>query len=199
MGRSWTVMVGVLLVVLAWGPPELLAAAAAEGVAEHKPGIINIDKTLLLQLVNFLILVAILYKFLFKPLTAFMAQRADGIRRSLSEAEEARQAAARTMEEYSARLVAAQKESEAVRARMEQEVAGERQRLLKESREEATRLLEAARVQIAQEVKKAKAALREEAASLSVAAAEKLLGRTLTEADHRRLVEQAIRDVGGEN
>jgi F-type H+-transporting ATPase subunit b len=187
------------LLAVAWGAPELLAAAATEGAAEHKPGIINIDKTLLLQLVNFLILMAILYKFLFKPLTGFMAQRAEGIKRSLSEAEEARRAAARTMEEYSAKLVAAQKESEAVRARMEQEVAAERQRLLKESREEAARLLGAARVEIGQEVKKAKAALREEAVALSLAAAEKLLGRALTEADHRRLVEQAIRDVGGGN
>ncbi|MGH7377875.1 MAG: F0F1 ATP synthase subunit B, partial [Candidatus Methylomirabilales bacterium] len=67
------------------------------------------------------------------------------------------------------------------------------------SREEAARLLEAARVEIGQEVKKAKATLREEAVSLSLAAAEKLLGRALTEADHRRLVEQAIRDVGGGN
>ncbi|MGH7376776.1 MAG: F0F1 ATP synthase subunit B, partial [Candidatus Methylomirabilales bacterium] len=178
----WAMVVGtVALLAVAWGAPELLAAAATEGAAEHKPGIINIDKTLLLQLVNFLILVAILYKFLFKPLTGFMAQRAEGIKRSLSEAEEARRAAARTMEEYSAKLVAAQKESEAVRARMEQEVAAERQRLLEESREEAARLLEAARVEIGQEVKKAKATLREEAVSLSLAAAEKLLGRALTE------------------
>lgn len=195
MQRWWIVPGVVALLLLAWAAPDALAAAATEGAAEHKPGIINIDKTLLLQLVNFLILVAILYKFLFKPLTGFMAQRADGIKRSLSEAEEARKAAARTMEEYSARLVAAQKESEAVRARMEQEVTAERQRLLKESREEATRLLEAARAEIGREVKQAKAALREEAVTLSLAAAEKLLGRALTEADHRRLVEQAIRDV----
>ncbi|MBI2081787.1 MAG: F0F1 ATP synthase subunit B [candidate division NC10 bacterium] len=193
--RRWWLPAALGLLLLAWGLPEVLAAT--EGAAEHKPGIINLDRTLLLQLVNFLILVAVLYKFLFKPLTTFMAQRAEGIRHSLSEAEEARKAAAQTMEEYSAKLVAAQKESEAVRARMEQEVGAERQRLMKESREEAARLLESARVQIAQEVKKAKAALREEAASLSLAAAEKLLGRALTEADHRRLVEQAIRDVGG--
>lgn len=195
--RRWWLPAALGLLLLAWGLPEVLAAT--EGAAEHKPGIINLDRTLLLQLVNFLILVAILYKFLFKPLTGFMAQRAEGIRRSLSEAEEARKAAARTMEEYSARLVAAQKESEAVRARMEQEVTAERQRLMKESRDEAARLLESARVQIAQEVKRAKAALREEAASLSLAVAEKLLGRALTEVDHRRLVEQAIRDVGGDS
>jgi len=196
MWRGWVVGAGVLL-ALAWGASEVLAAAAAGGAAEHKPGIINVDWSLLLQLVNFLILVAILYRFLFKPLTAFMAERAEGIRRSLSEAEEARRAAARTMEEYSAKLVAAQKESEAVRARMEQEVAAERQHLLKESREEAVRLLEAARVEIGQEVKRAKAALREEAVTLSLEAAEKLLGRAVTEADHRRLVEQAIREMGG--
>jgi F-type H+-transporting ATPase subunit b len=199
MQRWWIVPGSVALLLLVWAAPDALVAAATEGAAEHKPGIINIDRTLLLQLVNFLILVAILYKFLFKPLTAFMAQRADGIKRSLSEAEEARKAAARTMEEYSARLVAAQKESEAVRARMEQEVTAERQRLLKESREEATRLLEAARAEIGREVKQAKVTLREEAVTLSLAAAEKLLGRALTEADHRRLVEQAIRDVGTGN
>ncbi|HYL80641.1 MAG TPA: ATP synthase F0 subunit B, partial [Candidatus Acidoferrum sp.] len=53
---------------------------AAEEAARHEePGIINLNITLLIQVVNFLILIALLSKFLFKPLTRFLAERAEGI------------------------------------------------------------------------------------------------------------------------
>ena len=62
------------------------ALAAEEAHGAEQSGIINLNRTLLLQVVNFLILIAVLYRFLFKPLTQFLTTRADGIRRSLDEA-----------------------------------------------------------------------------------------------------------------
>ena len=53
--------------------PAILLAAEAE---KHEPGIINLDKSMLLQVVNLLILLVVLRKFLFKPLVEFLAKRA---------------------------------------------------------------------------------------------------------------------------
>lgn len=171
-----------------------LASEGAKG--EEQPGIINLNMTLLVQMVNFLILIVLLHKFLYKPLTQFLATRADGIKRSLEEAKAAREAAAKAQQEYEARIAATRREAAALRESAVREVEEERQRLLKVSRDEAARLLTEAKAQIEQEVKRAKAELRAEVVGLSLGVAERLIGRSLTTEDDRRLAEQVVQEIG---
>jgi len=183
------------LAALAVTPRLALAAEAAGG----EPGIINLNVTLLIQAVNFLILILLLSRFLFRPLTEFLRQRAEGIQRSLQEAAAAREAAARAQEEHRAQIQAAQREAAALREQVQREVETERQRLQAAARAEAERLLADARREIAAETRRAKASLRDEAVTLSLAAAERLLGRALTAEDQRRLAEQYVRELGTTN
>jgi len=171
-----------------------LASEGAKG--EEQPGIINLNMTLLVQMVNFLILIVLLHRFLYKPLTQFLATRADGIKRSLEEAKAAREAAAKAQQEYEARIAATRREAAALRESAVREVEEERQRLLKVSRDEAARLLTEAKAQIEQEVKRAKAELRAEVVGLSLGVAERLIGRSLTTDDDRRLAEQVVQEIG---
>jgi len=192
--RQLIVMAGLLLgLALLWAFPSL-AAEGAKG--EEQPGIINLNRTLLLQVVNFLILIVLLQRFLYKPLTQFLRTRADGIKRSLEEAKAAREGAAKAQQEYEAQIAATRREAAALREAAVREVEEERQRLLKASRDEATRLLSEAKTQIEQEVKRAKAELREEVVGLSLGVAERLIGRSLTADDHRRLAEQVAQEIG---
>jgi F-type H+-transporting ATPase subunit b len=171
-----------------------LASEGAKG--EERGGIINLNMTLLVQMVNFLILIVLLHRFLYKPLTQFLATRADGIKRSLEEAKAAREAAANAQQEYEARIAATRREAAALRESAVREVEEERQRLLKVSRDEAARLLTEAKAQIEQEVKRAKAELRAEVVGLSLGVAERLIGRSLTTDDDRRLAEQVVQEIG---
>jgi F-type H+-transporting ATPase subunit b len=171
-----------------------LASEGAKG--EEQPGIINLNMTLLVQMVNFLILIVLLQRFLYKPLTQFLATRADGIKRSLEEAKAAREAAAKAQQEYEARIAATRREAAALRESAVREVEEERQRLLKVSRDESARLLTEAKAQIEQEVKRAKAELRAEVVGLSLGVAERLIGRSLTTDDDRRLAEQVVQEIG---
>lgn len=171
-----------------------LASEGAKG--EEQGGIINLNMTLLVQMVNFLILIVLLQRFLYKPLTQFLATRADGIKRSLEEAKAAREAAAEAQQEYEARIAATRREAAALRESAVREVEEERQRLLKVSRDEAARLLTEAKAQIEQEVKRAKAELRAEVVGLSLGVAERLIGRSLTTDDDRRLAEQVVQEIG---
>lgn len=184
-----------ILSLLLAAVPQVSWAAAAE--KEHAPGIVNLDITLLLQAINFLILAGILYKFLFKPLSTFMEKRAEGIRHSLEEAKRARDEVVRARAEYEESLRAARQEAAALRQQMDREMSEERERLVQQSREEAHRMITQARSEIEQEVRRAKTELRGEAVHLSLTAAERLLRRSLTEADQRRLVEQTIQELGG--
>jgi F-type H+-transporting ATPase subunit b len=191
-------LVGIAcLMLLAWLFPDL--ALAAEAAKHEEPGIINLNVTLLIQAVNFLILIALLSKFLFTPLRKFLADRAEGIEKALAEAKVAREAAAKSQEEYRAQILATQREAAAMREQAQREVEAERQRLLKVSRDEAQRLVDEARAAIEAETKRARATLREEVVSLSLAAAERLLGRSMTGDDQKRLAEQYVRELGGKN
>ncbi len=184
--------------LLAALPPGL--ALAAEAAARHEePGIINLNVTTLIQAVNFLILVALLSRFMFTPLKNFLKERAAGIEKALAEAKLAREAAAKAQEEYRAQVVATQREAAALREQAQREVEAERQRLLKASRDEAQRMVEEARAAIEMETKRARATLRDEVVTLSLAAAERLLSRTMTSDDQKRLAEQYVRELGGKN
>ena len=194
--RRQLIAMAALFIGLAvlWAFPSL-ATEGAKG--EEQPGIINLNMTLLLQVVNFLILIVLLSRFLYKPLTQFLATRAEGIKRSLEEAKAAREAAAQAQQEYEARIAATRREAATLREAAVREVEEERQRLLKASRDEAARLVTEAKAQIEQEVKRAKAELREEVVGLALGATERLIARSLTAEDHRRLAEQVAQEIGG--
>ena len=182
------------LVGLGLAQPGAALAAGAE-----EPGIINLNVTVLIQAINFLILIFLLSKFLFKPLTKFLADRSAGIEKSLAEAKAAHEAATKAQAEYQAQIRETQREIAAIREQGQREVEAERQRLIAASRAEAERLVAQAKAEIEAETKRAKASLREEAAGIAVAAAERLLGRIVTGDDQKRLAEQYVRELGGKN
>jgi F-type H+-transporting ATPase subunit b len=186
---AWALVVGFGVLWPALGQ----AAEAAD------PGIINLNVTVLIQAINFLILIFLLSKFLFKPLTKFLADRSAGIEKSLAEARTAHEAAAKAQAEYQAKIRETQREIAALREQGQREVEAERQRLLQASRQEAERLVGQAKAEIVAETKRAKASLREEAAGIALAAAERLLGRAVTGDDQKRLADQYVRELGGKN
>src|SRR5207245_11128349 len=129
-GRDWTGGVVCAIVLLLAGsglPGSGVVWAAAE--AGEEGGLINLDKSLIVQVVNFLILLVILHRLLYKPLLAKMQERAAAIRTALEEARAARAETARQQEENEARLRAVQAEATAIRARALQEAAEEQKRI----------------------------------------------------------------------
>jgi F-type H+-transporting ATPase subunit b len=187
---------GVLLcaVALVALVPGLALAAAAEG--EHGGGLINIDKSLIIQALNFIILLVVLHRVLYRPFLAKMEERTAAIKRSLEEAQAARAEAARQQDENAARLRAAHQEAAAIRDQALREAADEQKRLVETARDEAHRLVETAKAQMEADVRRAREELRREVADLSTAIAEKLVRRSLRDDDHRRIVADAIARVG---
>jgi F-type H+-transporting ATPase subunit b len=167
-----------------------LAWAASEG--GHGGGLINLDKSLIIQVVNFLILLFLLQKILYKPLLAKMSERTAAIRSSLEEAQRARAEAAKQQEENAERLRAAHAEAASIRAAALREAAEEQRRLVEAARAEAGRLVEQARAQTEADIRRAREELRREVADLAIGVAEKLIRKSLDDADHRRIVAEAV-------
>jgi len=187
--RGWLVCAVVSLISLL---PAV--AIAAEGGGEHGGGggLISLDKSLIVQVVNFLILLFILQRLLYKPLLAKMEERTGAIKRSLDEAQAARAEAVRQQEENAAQLRAAYAEAASIReqALREAEEAGRKQ--LEAAQAQSRKLVEDTKAQLDGEIRRAREELRRETTDLALAAAEKLVRRTLREEDHRRIVADAI-------
>jgi len=160
-------------------------------------GLINLDKSLIVQMVNFLILMLILWRLLYRPLLAKMQERTQAIQRSLAEAQAARAEAARQQEESTARLRQALAEAASIRERALKEASEEQKRLVEAARAEAQRLVDSAKAQLEADIRRAREDLRREVAELATAVAEKLVRRSLRDEDHRRIIADAIGHLRG--
>src|SRR5436309_14811061 len=111
--RNWTGRILCAAVSLLFCAP-VLAWAASE---EHGGGggLISFDKSLIVQGINFLLLLIVLHRILYKPLVAKMQERTAAIEKALEEAQAARAEAARQQDENAARLRTAYQEAKAVR------------------------------------------------------------------------------------
>lgn len=171
-------------------PAVAAAAAAAEEGGKHS--LIEINGSLIVQLISFLVLLAVLYRFVYTPLVATLDARSAAIKQQLAEAQAAREAAQRQLAEFEAKLQAAQAEAQTLRERALREAAELRERLTAEAGQEATRLVESARAEIQQDVRRARAELRAEMGGLAVEIAERIIQRSLRGEDHERLVQDAL-------
>jgi F-type H+-transporting ATPase subunit b len=183
--------------VLAIAVLMLMSLASGAAASEGESGFINLDSSLIIQAVNFGLLLLLLWKFLYRPLLAKMDERTQVIRKSLDEAQAARAEAQREREEHAARIQAAHVEAQAIRDTALKEAAEEQRRLVEAARAEAARVVESAKAELAQDVRRARQELRREVSDLAVSVAERLIRKSLRDEDHRRIVEDEITRLQG--
>ncbi len=177
-----------LLLLLAAAPVAALASGGGEAAGPAGVPWWEIFK----QAVNFGILVAILVYFLKKPLSSYLKERSELLRKSIDDAAKARAEAAEKLSAIQARMVRLSAEIEEMNRRMESEAGDEAKRLRDTAQAEIARVREQSRFAAEQEVKKAREELRREAADLSAAAAEELVKKSVTPDDQERIVRENI-------
>ncbi len=171
----------------------LLALPALAAAAEGGGGsLIEVNWTLGVQLVSFLLLLAVLSKLMYRPLLGALEGRTNAIQQQLAEAQAARDEAQRERVAMEERIRAAHAEAQTLRERALRVAAELRERLGAEARQEAARLVESAQAQVAQDVRRARAELRAEVGALATEIAERLVRKSLTHEDHQRLVREAL-------
>lgn len=160
---------------------------------------VNLNLTVIATIFNFLLLTAILTAILYKPITRFMAERAQRIQDDMAKAEQDRSTAQKLLEEYQQKLDQLQKE---IHDRLEDAVLqGEKARedIVKGAEEEARRILSAAQDEAVRLRRDAWMKLKEDIADLATAACLKVLedrpGQDYEEQIRRAL--DKIVDAGG--
>ena len=158
-------------------------------------GLLTINATLVAQLLIFLVMVAVLWRLAWGPLTSRLAARQARIKEGLEAAEQAKRDREKAEKEYRARLEEAAREA---RAMLEQATKmGEtlRQELQQKAKEQADQIVAQARGEIDNERQKAVQELRTQVADLAVQVAERVIGENLDARKHQQLIEKTIAEA----
>ena len=188
--RRWYLS-GLLLAAALLSPESALAAEA-----HHKAFSFTEE---LFKLVNTLVVVAILYKFAFRPLKNFLKDRRVGVRKALEEAKAAREEAEKQLAEQREKVADLESELARVRDQGEKERGALKERLEEDRETQEQRLLEQTKAAIELEISKARAELRSQAASLALGLAEEMLKDKLDEADQERFVASYLAELDNRN
>ena len=197
MVRRLTAVAVLMLVVLLCIAAPALAAEGGGGVADALNPV-NADgynfrgDLTIWTAVVFLVVLAILYKFAWGPISEGLQKRENEIAAQIAEAQRKNEEARQLLVEHEKKLAAAQDE---VRSLIEQgrrnaEKVG--QQLLDKAREEAGIERQRAVQQIESATLAALKELAERSATLAVDLAGKIVVAKLKAADHSRLIEQAV-------
>ena len=162
-------------------------------------GVITINGTVIVELVTFLIMLAILARYVYPRIVTLAEARQRQIAEQLKEAEEARAAAEQRLKEAEEKLNDARKTAQGVIDAAAKSAEQLRQEMRQKAEEESKRTVEAARKEIEAERDQAVRSVRSEVANLVVAATEKVIGETLDDAKHRQLIDKAIGEVASGN
>jgi len=144
------------------------------------------------EILSFAILFFVLYKYAFPGILSALEEREKKIKDSLDEAERHRLEAEQKLKEYEAKLKTAAKEAEAILAATKERA----QRLMEENEQrmtvEAERIKGDATREIDQERRKAIQDIRAQTTDMALMVAEKVVQRSLNDADHRKFADEAL-------
>jgi F-type H+-transporting ATPase subunit b len=146
-------------------------------------------------IICFLIAFFVLKRYAFGAIQEMIEQRRERIRRSIQEAEEARAEARRLLEEHRALISQARGQADEILAEARRVADSQRERVREETEADRQRRLEETRRQIQAETHRALEQIRAEVAELTLVAAAKVTGKALDDEDHRRLIDEAIREL----
>lgn len=146
-------------------------------------------------LVCFAIVFFVLRKYAFGPIQKTLDERRTRIRESLDEADRARAEAQQLLADHHALVARARGDAEGILSEARKVADSQRERLKEELDADRTRRVEETRREIEAETRRALDQIRGEVADLTLEATAKVTGKVLDEADHRRLIEEAIGDL----
>ena len=146
-------------------------------------------------LVTFGITYWVLKRYAFGWIQEKIDERRERIKRALEEADNARSEARRLLEEHRALIGQARGQAEEILADARRVADAQRQRVKEETEADRQRRLEETKRQIEAETQRALVQIRQEVAELTLVATSKVTGKILDDADHRRLIEDAIGDL----
>ena len=146
-------------------------------------------------IITFLVLLVVFNKLAWQPLKGVLKTREELIRKSLDDAQQAKQELQRLNVESQKILTEARQQADKILSETRSDANRLRDELKQKAQTEAAGVLKNAQRQIEMETARALQQIRTEAVDLSVALASKLLERNLTREDNERLIEETFKQI----
>jgi len=146
-------------------------------------------------ILTFLVLLAVLAKFAWKPLLKALETRQEAIKKALDDAERAKLELTRLQQESTAIIDQARMEADSILAKTRSDAERVREDLKIKAKEEADTIIRNAQQQIQLQTRQALQQLRNEVADISVMIASKLLQRNLAKEDNDRLIVETLKQI----
>lgn len=156
---------------------------------------VDVNATLIAQILNFLVLLAILAKFAYKPLLKAMDDRRNRIINDLDSAEQTRLDAEALKEQYAEQLAGARQEATEIVNKANQIAQNLHDELVEQARVEQEALMANAKERIEQEKQQALLDIRAEVIKLSTLIAGKIVNQKLNSEKDQKLVANIADDV----
>jgi F-type H+-transporting ATPase subunit b len=181
-------------------------ASAAEEGGEHGAAAsgplaaLGVDpRTVIVQLLAFLVMFWLFKKFLWGPILGVIEQRQTEVEGVYRDAETVRDEALSARKDYEARLARSEEDARQRINEALQQAAALKDEIIDNARAESDRIIASGEETVRQEAEKAMTTLRDEVARLSVGAASKIVQHELDPETHRMLVEDFISGAGSRN
>jgi len=150
-------------------------------------------KLLLAQIVNFLVLLFVLYKFAYGPVLKLLSERTSKIEKGLKDAEDAQKKLLEITEKEKDVLIEARKQAQEIVARAEEVAVKNKEEILTNAKSQSEKILSDAEKKIEMEKVQMMQELKKEVASLVISATEKIIDTKIDVAKDKEIIEKAIK------
>ncbi|MFA6159536.1 MAG: F0F1 ATP synthase subunit B [Parcubacteria group bacterium] len=147
---------------------------------------------LLAQMVNFVIVLLVLYKFAYKPILKTLNDRTKKIEKGLKDSADASQKLEEITEKEKEVLINAKKEAQEIIKKSENEAKKNAESITAEMKEKNAKMLEDAKAMIEEEKKKMLSEIKSEVADLVVMATEKVIAEKLDLNKDKEIIEKSL-------
>jgi F-type H+-transporting ATPase subunit b len=146
-------------------------------------------------ILTFLVLLGLLAKFAWKPLLTALESRQEAIKKSLDDADRAKQELARLHDESARILKQARIDADSILTKTRSDAERFREELKAKAKEEADTIFRNAEQQIQLQTRQAVQQVRREVGDLALIIASKLLERNLAKEDNDRLISETLNQI----
>ena len=146
-------------------------------------------------ILTFLVLLGLLAKFAWRPLLKALEGRQEAIKKSLEDADRAKEELAHIQQESAKIIEQARVEADSILSRTRSDADRLREELKVRAKEEADTMIRNAEQQIQLQTRQALQQIRHEVGDIAVTIASKLLERNLTNEDNDRLIRETLRQL----
>lgn len=177
----------------------LLIMVSLAVAAEHGGGDGRRIWDMIWRIINFAILVVILYKLLADRVRKYFSERRTEIAQLLEDVDKAKRDTDSRHAEYEEKLKDVEKDIQEIRQMLLGEIEKEKARIIEEGKRTSERLIEQAKDTAQQEIQKARTGLKEAVADMACKLAADIIEEKITADDQKRIIEEYLDKVVRQN